>query len=247
MIDALPSIFPSSRSPFVIIIGLSRIRKRIYSIHTCLAKFPSSHKRKISLNFSLYKWWYLNISIYETHRGHGVSQAWPLSGSSSLVLHYFETTTKKLDRDSEDQGIRAAAEVRTPTCWTSWRTPTPRSPSFQQVSLMSASWSLASLLVFYVLVTMSHQPSVPARRATWEILACEDRDGEAISLVLLVIRIHAMPESPRWLVMQGRLDEANGILAKTYDSKKEAELLLSDIKEPYLDVCHCSHLITMIW
>ena len=52
----------------------------------------------------------------------------------------------------------------------------------------------------------------------------------AVPSVLLAVGVLAMPESPRWLVMRGRLGDARIVLNKTSDSDQEAQLRLADIK-----------------
>ncbi|VFQ72154.1 unnamed protein product [Cuscuta campestris] len=62
----------------------------------------------------------------------------------------------------------------------------------------------------------------------------------ALPSALLGVSVLTMPESPRWLVMKGRLGDARRVLLNTSDSPEEAHLRLAEIKEAagVPDDCH---------
>lgn len=60
----------------------------------------------------------------------------------------------------------------------------------------------------------------------------------AVPSLLMGFGVIVMPESPRWLVMQGRLDEAKRVLIKVSDSTEEAEFRLGEITKAAADLGH---------
>ncbi|XP_058763289.1 polyol transporter 5-like [Vicia villosa] len=53
----------------------------------------------------------------------------------------------------------------------------------------------------------------------------------ALPAVFVALGVLAMPESPRWLIMKGRYEEAKQVLIRTSESKGEAEYRFSEISQ----------------
>ncbi|XP_027358635.1 probable polyol transporter 6 [Abrus precatorius] len=53
----------------------------------------------------------------------------------------------------------------------------------------------------------------------------------SLPAIAVALGVLAMPESPRWLVMKGRFEEAKQVLIRTSENKGEAEMRLEEISE----------------
>lgn len=60
----------------------------------------------------------------------------------------------------------------------------------------------------------------------------------AFPATVVAVGVLAMPESPRWLVMRGQVDEAKRVLMRTSETKEEADLRLAEIETAARLVSH---------
>ncbi|KAL2554060.1 Polyol transporter 5 [Forsythia ovata] len=63
----------------------------------------------------------------------------------------------------------------------------------------------------------------------------------AFPAVAIALGVLYMPESPRWLVMKGKIDEAKRVLRKTSENEEEADLRLQEITKASSDESSNSH------
>ncbi|KAL6639302.1 hypothetical protein ACP70R_023032 [Stipagrostis hirtigluma subsp. patula] len=101
------------------------------------------------------------------------------------------------------------------------------SPASDRGFLTSFPETFANLGVLLGYVSNYAFSGLPLYLGSWRVMLGL---GGAPS-VLLAVMVLGMPESPRWLVMKGRLADAKAVLAKITGTPEEAADRLADIKE----------------
>ncbi|KAF8669393.1 hypothetical protein HU200_051739 [Digitaria exilis] len=89
-------------------------------------------------------------------------------------------------------------------------------------SFLELSVNLGVLLGYVSNYAFAHLPL----RLGWRIML----GISAAPSILVALMVFSMPESPRWLVMKGRLADARAVLDKTSDTSEEVAERLADIK-----------------
>ncbi|PNX77678.1 polyol transporter 5-like protein, partial [Trifolium pratense] len=69
----------------------------------------------------------------------------------------------------------------------------------------------------------------------------------AFPAILVALGVLAMPESPRWLVMKGKFEEAKQVLIGTSENKGEAEYRLAEISKAALNSIALSRNKQGVW